>query len=129
MWFTSEQIRTKALARLMDYENESAKLKVLEIINEINDNFNEDKILIAPKDIHSISKKIHGRNSIELVDARNVLKSFGLIPSNNSNKYEGYEYLSHGEFVKIDRKGRYYTIFFSQISHFFDDSDDSLVSY
>ena len=102
--------------------------KVFEILNEIHENFNEDEILIAPKDIQSISKRIHGRNSIEINEARNVLKTLNLTPANNSNKYEGYEYLPHGEFVKIDRKGRYYSIIFSEIRHFFDDIDDSLVT-
>lgn len=128
MWFTPEQIRTSALTRLMNYENENAKQKVFEILNEIHENFNEDEILIAPKDIQSISKRIHGRNSIEINEARNVLKTLNLTPANNSNKYEGYEYLPHGEFVKIDRKGRYYSIIFSEIRHFFDDSNDSLVT-
>lgn len=127
MWFTPEQIRTKALARLMDFENEEAKSKVYDILFEIQENFNTDEILIAPMDFQSISKKIHGRNAINPKEVRNILKSFGLTPTDNTYKYEGYELLPHGEFVKIDRLGRYYKINFSEIRHFFDESDESLV--
>lgn len=128
MWFTPDQIRTTALTRLMNNEDENAKYKVFEILNEIHENFDENKIHIAPKDIQVISKRIHGRNSLELSEIRNVLKSLDIFPSTNSNKYEGYEYLTYGEFVKIDRKGRYYTIIFSEIRNFFDDSDDNLIT-
>lgn len=128
MWFTPDQIRTTALTRLMNNEDENAKYKVFEILNEIHENFDENKIHIAPKDIQVISKRIHGRNSLELSEIRNVLKSLNIFPSTNSNKYEGYEYLTYGEFVKIDRKGRYYTIIFSEIRNFFDDSDDNLIT-
>ncbi|WP_237077022.1 hypothetical protein [Myroides odoratimimus] len=34
----------------------------------------------------------------------------GFEPQNNTKSYQGIELLSHGEFVKIERRGRYYII-------------------
>lgn len=128
MWFTPEQIRTNALIRLMDHENDESKSKVFDVLFEIHETFDAEEILIAPKDIQSISRKMHGRNSIVSKDARNVLKSWGFKPSDNTYKYEGYELLSHGEFIKIDRLGRYYKVIFSEICHFFDENDESFTT-
>mgnify|MGYP003617305313 CR=1 FL=1 len=128
MWFTPEQIRTSALTRLMDHENEETKSKVYDVLFEIHENFNTDEILIAPMDIQSISKKIHGRNPINPKEARKILKSFGLTPTDNTLTYEGFELLPHGEFVKIKRLGRYFKINFNEIRHFFDENDESLIN-
>lgn len=125
MWFTPDQIRTKALLRLMNNENDLTKYRILGILREIHENFDVELILIAPKELSMISKKMHNRNFVTINEARNVLKSFGFGPTSNSFKYLGYEYLSHGEFVTIDRVGRYYSVDYSQIEPFFDENDES----
>jgi len=125
MWFTPDQIRTKALLRLMNSESDLTKYKILGILREIHENFDIKLILIAPKELSMISKKMHNRNFVTINEARNVLKSFGFGPTSNSFKYLGYEYLSHGEFVTIDRVGRYYSVDYSQIEPFFDENDES----
>ena len=112
----------------MDHENEETKSKVYDVLFEIHENFNTDEILIAPMDIQSISKKIHGRNPINPKEARKILKSFGLTPTDNTLTYEGFELLPHGEFVKIKRLGRYFKINFNEIRHFFDENDESLIN-
>lgn len=127
MWFSPEQIRTQALLKLMNNENDSTKYKVFEILREIHENFDIDRICVAPKELALISKKMHNRSFITINEARNVLKGFGFEPSSNSYKYIGYDYLSHGEFVSIDRVGRYYTVDFPEIATFFDENDESFV--
>lgn len=124
MWFTPEQIRTKALLRLMNNESDLTKYRVLGILREIHESFDVELILIAPKELSMISKKMHHRNFITINEARNILKNFGFVPTSNSFKYLGYEYLSHGEFVTIDRVGRYYSVDYTQIEPFFDENDE-----
>ncbi|MEN9908867.1 MAG: hypothetical protein RLZZ540_2016 [Bacteroidota bacterium] len=124
MWFTPEQIRTKALLRLMNNESDLTKYRVLGILREIHESFDVELILIAPKELSMISKKMHHRNFVTINEARNVLKNFGFVPTSNSFKYLGYEYLSHGEFVTIDRVGRYYSVDYTQIEPFFDENDE-----
>ena len=124
MWFTPEQIRTEALIKLMNSENNKLQEDVIELLREIADRFDDKVICLAPLEAFSLIKKINKRSNIEANDVRNIFKNWGFSPSNNSNKYSGYDYQSYGEITRLDRKGRYYEIELSKIALFFDDSDD-----
>ncbi|MDO5856983.1 DUF5906 domain-containing protein [Myroides odoratimimus] len=124
MWFTPEQIRTDALVKLMNSDKSKLQDEVLGLLREIQERFEEKKICLTPMETCAIIKKLNKRSHIEANDVRTIFKSWGFVPSNNSNKYLGYDYQSFGEFTRLDRKGRYYEIELSKIARFFDDSDD-----
>lgn len=124
MWFTPEQIRTDALVKLMNSEGNKLQKDVLQLLKELSERFEEKTICMAPIEACAMIKKLNKRSNIEPNDVRNIFKNWGFTPSNNSNKYSGYDYQSYGEFTRLDRKGRYYEIVLSKITHFFDDNDD-----
>ncbi|MVX35391.1 primase-helicase family protein [Myroides sp. LoEW2-1] len=124
MWFTPEQIRTDALVKLMNSDKNKQQQEVLQLIRELAERFEEKKICLTPIETCAIIKKLNKRSHIEANDVRAIFKNWGFLPSNNSNKYSGYDYQSYGEFTRFDRKGRYYEIELSKIAHYFDDSDD-----
>lgn len=108
MWFKKEEIMTTALLKLLNRNNSSSK--ILEQIHECFEKMEDDELKLAPKDIYTLLKKHNHRSQISLNDIRNVLKKWNFEPEDNSKSYSGIELLSHGEYVKIDRRGRFYTI-------------------
>lgn len=117
MWFTREQIMTDSLMKLMS--NNKVELALLELFNECFEKTEETELYVSPGEILIILKRINPKLYIESAnEIRKILKKWNLEPENNTKSYQGIEFLSHGEFVKIDRRGRFYTIkkpFFSKI--------------
>lgn len=117
MWFTREQIMTDSLMKLMS--NNKVELALLELFNECFEKTEETELYVSPGEILIMLKRINPKLYIESAnEIRKILKKWNLEPENNTKSYQGIEFLSHGEFVKIDRRGRFYTIkkpFFSKI--------------
>ncbi len=121
MWFTPEQIRTKALIKLMWLNNNKLERDMVQLFYEIFDTISADEIKTTPREVVNSLGKIK-RKSVELNEVRKVLKNkWELKPSENSNSYTGYEYTSYGEFIEIERKGRFFTINRDFIIKIFDD--------
>lgn len=108
MWFKPEQIMTPSLLKLFNRNNATAF--VMEQIHECFEKMDEEELKLAPKDIHTLLKKHNSRTKVSLNDIRKVLKKWDFTPEDNSKSYTGIELLSHGEYVKVDRRGRFYTI-------------------
>ncbi|MCY1457662.1 hypothetical protein D9M71_749760 [compost metagenome] len=70
----------------------------------------EDELKLAPNDIFILLRKHNNRINISANEIRNILKRWGFTPEDNTKSYCGIELLSHGEYVKVDRRGRFYTI-------------------
>ncbi|TPN86072.1 primase-helicase family protein [Aquimarina algicola] len=110
MWFTPEQIKTKALTKLMWLNNNKLEKELVLFFYEIFDATGNDYIQTTPREINAGLNKLKKRN-FEANEIRKILKNtWDLKPAENSNAYKGFEYTSYGEFVQIERKGRYYTI-------------------
>jgi len=121
MWFTSEQIKTQALKKLMWLNNNFIEKEMVQLFYEIFDSISADEIKITPREVVSNLSKAR-RKTFEVNEIRKVLKNkWNLSPSDNSNSYPGYEYTSYGEFVQIDRKGRFYAIERKKILQIFDE--------
>lgn len=108
MWFTPEQIMTESLLKLIN-QNKGESL-VLELIHECFEKMEEDELMFAPNDIYLLLRKQYGKVGFGVNEIRKILKRWNFTPENNSKSYSGIELLSHGEYVKVDRKGRFYTI-------------------
>ncbi|MFH4968298.1 primase-helicase family protein [Gaetbulibacter sp. M240] len=121
MWFTSDQIKTKALLKLMWLNNNVIEKEMVELFYEIFDSISDDQIKVTPREVVAILSKAR-RLTLEVNEVRKILKhKWNLSPSDNSNAYQGFEYTSYGEFVQIDRKGRYYAIERKMITEIFDE--------
>lgn len=119
MWFSPEEIRTKALERLMLSESTQIKTDLLDLCNEIFESINEEFLYACPLDLCSNLQKMYRRKYLPN-DIRKILYQWGFIPQNNSLSYKGYELTSFGSFVEIDRKGRYFAIERKKIKEIFD---------
>lgn len=121
MWFTSDQIKTKALQKLVWLNNNEVEREMVQLFYEIFDATTADEIKITPRDVVATIIKSR-RKYYEVNEVRKILKSkWDLKPSDNSNAYKGYEYTSYGEFIELDRKGRFYTIKRIFIKQIFDE--------
>jgi hypothetical protein len=108
MWFKPEQIMTASLLKLVNRNKE--EILILELIHECFEKMEEDELKLAPNDIFILLRKQNNRINISANEIRNILKRWGFIPEDNTKSYCGIELLSHGEYVKVDRRGRFYTI-------------------
>lgn len=110
MWFTREQIMTDSLLRLMS--NNKIEISLLELINECFESFSdEEAINLSPIEILLMLKRINPKIYIDSPnEIIKILKKWNFEPENNTKSYKGIEFLSHAEFVKIDRRGRFYNI-------------------
>ena len=70
----------------------------------------DEEILVAPNDILLLLRKTNPRLFIAASEIRKILKRWDFQPEDNTKSYQGIELLSHGEIVKVDRRGRYYLI-------------------
>lgn len=121
MWFTSEQIKTKALQKLVWLNNNVLEREMVLLIYEIFETIGEDELKVTPRELKSNLDKVRRKN-FEVNDIRKILKSkWELTPANNSNSYQGYEFTSYGEFVQINRVGRYFTVEKKKIYKIFDE--------
>lgn len=107
MWFSPQQIRTKALERLVSYSGRKIEIPILETIYELFQEISEDILYLCPKDILVLLEK--NRKHISANEIRRILKKWELQPEDNTKSYKGYNY-SSGEYYLVDRRGRYYTI-------------------
>ena len=108
MWFKPEQIMTASLLKLVN--RNKGEIIVLELINECFEKMEEDELKLAPNDIFMLLRKQNSRTDISANEIRNILKRWGFMPEDNTKSYCGIELLSHGEYVKVERRGRFYTI-------------------
>lgn len=121
MWFTPEQIKTKALSKLMWLNNNALEKEVVKLLYEVFDTISDDIIKATPRDIENNLRKIRKRN-YELNEIRKILRDkWALEPYGHASTYKGFEYTSYGEFIQIDRKGRYFAIERKKILEIFDD--------
>jgi len=108
MWFQPEQIMTASLLKLVN--RNKSELLILELLHECFEKMEEEELKVAPNDLYLLLRKQNSRISISANEIRNILKRWNFIPEDNTKSYQGIELLSHGEFVKVDRRGRFYTI-------------------
>ncbi|MDO5638084.1 MAG: DUF5906 domain-containing protein [Myroides sp.] len=108
MWFKPEQIMTASLLKLVN--RNKSELLILELLHECFEKMDEDELKVAPNDLYLLLRKQNNRISISANEIRNILKRWNFNPEDNTKSYQGIELLSHGEYVKVDRRGRFYTI-------------------
>lgn len=108
MWFTPQQIMTESLLKLIN--KNKTEVALLELFHECFEKIDDEEILIAPNDILLLLRKTNPRLIISASEIRKILKRWEFQPEDNTKSYQGIELLSHGEIVKVDRRGRYYLI-------------------
>ena len=109
MWFRSEQIRTKALLRLIQNNRSRTEREIAHLFISIMEEFDCDEFKMCPKHIFSFliqsGIKTTRTDLVKLITVTWGLKSCG-----NSLSYQRIEIDDKGDYILTSGKGRYYTI-------------------
>lgn len=111
MWFTPEQIWTKALDKLIFNNNDKLQIKMIELFNEFFLSVDDDKIEVVPKDVVQMLKMMFNWRNVTRNQVRKVLKEkWKLEPKSNGLTYERHILNYDGDFCSNSSVGRFYTI-------------------
>jgi uncharacterized protein DUF5906 len=120
MWFTPQQIKTKALKRLVQNNRNRVEKELVSIIISVMEKFDQKNVKLCPIDALSALNKT--RVKTDLTQLRRILKNdWKLTNVGNSNSYQKFVILSDGDIVLVEAKGRFYTIDKDFLTKNFDD--------
>ena len=111
MWFASEEIKTKALQKLVFKNANKLEYKMVELLFEFFESNEENEINVAPQDILNMLTKMFKQTYFTRNDVRNILKDkWKLEPQKNGLTYIRYDIDYSGNFCQNNSVGRYFTI-------------------
>ena len=123
MWFTPEQLSTKALHKLKFSNRSKLELEIVSLLITIMDIEAIDELCYTPTDIRQMLSNNDLKTSLS--NTRRLLKDkWNLKAQINSNSYIKYTLNYDGSVSRDNQKGRYYTFTKTFISDNFDDFDD-----
>ncbi len=110
MWFSPEEIKTEALKKLVWRNNNKLERQIVELFNEIFENFDENEIQFTPTDIVSMLKTMF-KSYWSVSDVRKLLKNnWKIEPKSNSLAYVRYDIEYNGNFYQNNKIGRYFSV-------------------
>ncbi len=111
MWFSADEIRTKALQKLVFKNNNKLESKIIELLYEFFESNNDDEINVVPQDLLNMINRMFRPTYWTRNDIRNLLKeTWKLNPQNNGLTYIRYDLDFAGIFYQNNSVGRYFTI-------------------
>ena len=111
MWFAPEEIKTKALQKLILKNSNKLECKIIELLNEFFESNEETEIEVVPQDILNMLNKMFRQLHYSRNDMRNVLKEkWNLEPQKNGLTYTRYDIDYSGNFYQKNSVGRYFNI-------------------
>ena len=111
MWFSADEIRTKALQRLVFKNNNKLESKIIELLYEFFESNEDEEINVVPQDILNMMNRMFRPAYWTRNDIRNLLKeTWKLNPQNNGLTYIRYDIDFAGIFYQNNSVGRYFTI-------------------
>ncbi|WP_297984869.1 primase-helicase family protein [uncultured Chryseobacterium sp.] len=111
MWFAPQDIKTKALQKLVFRNNNKLESKVIELFFEFFESIDDTSVNVAPQDILNMLNRMFRLTYFTRRDVRNILKeNWKLTAQSNSLAYIRYDIDHAGVFYQNNAKGRYFTI-------------------
>ncbi|QOW11637.1 hypothetical protein Q73A0000_15275 [Kaistella flava (ex Peng et al. 2021)] len=111
MWFSAEEIRTKALQKLVFKNNNKLESKIIELLYEFFESNDDEEINVVPQDLLNMMNRMFRPTYWTRNDIRNVLKeTWKLNPQNNGLTYIRYDIDFAGIFYQNNSVGRFFTI-------------------
>jgi len=111
MWFSAEEIRTKALQKLVFKNNNKLESKIIELLFEFFESNNDEEINVVPQDLLNMMNRMFRPTYWTRNDIRNLLKeTWKLNPQNNGLTYIRYDIDFAGIFYQNNSVGRYFNI-------------------
>ena len=109
MWFTPQQIKTKALAKLVQNNRNRVEKELASILLSVIEKFDFEEVDLCPMDALLALNKT--RVKTDLTQLRRLLKrDWKLINQDNSNSYQKFVIWTDGDINLLDAKGRYFTV-------------------
>jgi hypothetical protein len=111
MWFSADEIRTKALQKLVFKNNNKLESKMIELLYEFFESNNDEEINIVPQDILNMMNRMFRPTYWTRNDIRTILKeTWKLNPQNNGLTYIRYDIDFAGTFYQNNSVGRFFTV-------------------
>ncbi|GJQ06343.1 hypothetical protein CAPN010_05010 [Capnocytophaga cynodegmi] len=111
MWFASEDLKTKALQKLILKNSNKLEAKMVELFYEFFEANEETEIKVVPQDILNMLNRMFKYSYSTLNDVRKILKEhWKLEPESNTLSYIRYEMDYYGSFCQTNSKGRFFII-------------------
>lgn len=111
MWFSADEIRTKALQKLVFKNNNKLESKIIELLYEFFESNADEEINVVPQDLLNMMNRMFRPTYWTRNDIRNHLKeTWKLNPQNNGLTYIRYDLDFAGIFYQNNSVGRYFTI-------------------
>lgn len=118
MWFTPEQLETKALRRMRIANKAKLELELATVLLLAMEDLEVNEIHLTPDD----ARKVLGKPTSQSLEFRQLLKQkWNLTPQNNSNSYKQLVIESLGYQLRGGVKGRYFTVTKLFLTTHFDD--------
>ncbi len=109
MWFTPQQIRTKALEKLIRYNSNKLEVELASILLNTMDNLNLEKVDFSFTDLQNLLNKF--RIKYIASDVKKIIREiWKLEQQSNSNQYQKVTITNDLDFYLNSSKGRYYSI-------------------
>ncbi|SUX48538.1 Uncharacterised protein [Chryseobacterium indoltheticum] len=111
MWFSADEIRTKALQKLVFKNNNKLESKIIELLYEFFETNDDEEINVVPQDLLNMIIRMFRLTYWTRNDIRTLLKeTWKLNPQNNGLTYIRYDLDLSGIFYQNNSVGRYFTI-------------------
>lgn len=121
MWFSPDEIRTDALKKLVWKNNNKLERQIIELFNEILENFDVEEIEFTPTDLVSMLRTMF-KSYWSVSDVRKLLKTnWKIEPKGNSLAYVRYDIEYNGNFYQNNKTGRYFTVKRNFITEIYDE--------
>ena len=120
MWFTPQQIKTKALVKLVQNNRNRVEKELASILLSVIEKFDLEAVELCPMDALLALNKTRVRT--DLTQLRKLLKmNWKLNNQENSNKYQKVVFWTDGDMTLVDAKGRYFRVEKDFLTKNFDD--------
>ncbi len=121
MWFTPQQIKTKALTKLVRNNRNRVEKELASILLSVIEKFDLEAVDLCPMDALLALNKT--RVKTDLTQLRRLLKrDWKLCNQDNSNSYQKFVIWTDGDINLMDAKGRYFTVEKTFLTQNFDES-------
>ena len=109
MWFTPQQIKTKALQKLVKFNSSQFETQLANVLLDTMDSLDLDNLQVTDTDLLNILNKF--RIKYDAIEVKKIIrKSWCLEQAKNSNKYDKITITNDLDFFINSAKGRYFNI-------------------
>ena len=111
MWFSPDEINTKALQKLVFKNGNKLEAKIVELLYEFFESNEVQEISVVPQDILNMLNRMFRQLNFSRNDVRTILKDkWKLEPQKNGLTYIRYDIDYSGNFCENNAVGRYFKI-------------------